>query len=120
MFTAVEVDEERPFMILTAPTGFEDAPCQATAAMPDGRGMALPMRKVPGGYEALFKPVQVGPHQIHVDIAGREVPKSPVLVRVEPKLDRTKIEVKGLERRKLESCCCVAMYIHRPFHPAIT
>lgn len=106
LFSAVEVGEERPVLVLTAPSGFEDAPCQVTATMPEGREIFLPTRRVPGGYEALFCPVQTGPHKVHVDIVGREIPKSPVLVNVESKLDIKKLQVKGLEKRKLEAVLC--------------
>lgn len=114
----MEVDEERPVLILTAPSGFEDAPTQVTMTTPDGRGMFLPMKRVPGGYEALFKPAQTGPHQVHVEIAGREIPKSPVAVNVESKLDSKKIQVKGLETRKLfcKRCCALCVYVNHFIH----
>ena len=103
--TAVEVGEERLVTVLTAPSGFEDAPIQLIAITPEGREVFLPTRKVPGGYEAMFNPVHTGPHKVHVDIAGREIPKSPKLVNVEDKLDVKKLQVKGLETRKLTEPC---------------
>ncbi|XP_053377764.1 filamin-A-like isoform X5 [Mercenaria mercenaria] len=93
----VEVDEFRPIMILTKATGNEDAPCKVTGTTPTGRTMFLPTKKVPGGYESTFNPTQMGPHKIKVEVAEKEVPKSPITTNVEAKLDIKKLQVKGLE-----------------------
>ena len=81
------MDETRPITIVTKATGNEDAPCKTTATTPDGKTMFLPTKKVPGGYESTFSPKQTGPHKIQVEVDGKEVPKSPVTVNVEDKLD---------------------------------
>ncbi|XP_052286873.1 filamin-A-like isoform X5 [Dreissena polymorpha] len=94
----IEVDETRPITIVTKATGNEDAPCKTTATTPDGKTMFLPTKKVPGGYESTFSPKQTGPHKIQVEVDGKEVPKSPVTVNVEDKLDIKKLLVKGLEK----------------------
>jgi len=110
MLPAVEVDEHRAISIITKDTGNENAPCKATVTTPEGRTDFLPTKKVPGGYEAMFHPLKKGPHKIRVEIDNKEVPKSPIDVVVEDKLDIKKLQVKGLEKRKsLEPACCVCV-----------
>ncbi|XP_052780237.1 filamin-A-like isoform X2 [Mya arenaria] len=93
----IEVDDIRPIQIITKDTGNEEAPCITTAISPDGREIFLATKKVPGGYESTFNPREKGPYKIYVKVAGSEVPKSPVSVNVEDKLDIKKLQVKGLD-----------------------
>ena len=88
-------------MVETRPvTGDAEIPCKVTASTPKGQTMFLPSKKIPEGYECTFAPKEEGPHKIKVEYAGHEVPKSPVHVKVEPKLDIKKLQVKGLDERK--------------------
>lgn len=98
--SAVEVDEIRKFMVETQAVSEFEIPCKVTATTPKGQTMFLPAKKVPEGYECTFTPKEVGPHKVKVEYASHEVPKSPVNVTVEPKLDIKKLKVKGLETRK--------------------
>ena len=96
-FLAVTVGEKRP---ITITTGKPDAPCKVTATNPKGRPEELPTTKTKDGYQTTFAPLEVGPYKVKVEYAGKEIPKSPFSVPVEPKMDLDKVEVKGLETRK--------------------
>lgn len=73
-----------------------------TTTNPKGKPSDLPTKKVKDGFEALFAPLEEGPYKIRVEQpAGKDVPGSPFSVEVTPKTDVTKVEVKGLETRKL-------------------
>ena len=98
LFLAVTVGEKRPIDIKT---GKPDAPCKVTSTNPKGRPEDLPTTKTKDGYQAIFAPLEVGPYKVKVEYAGKEIPKSPFSVPVEPKTDLNKVEVKGLETRKL-------------------
>lgn len=98
--TAIEVGETRPIEINTASTGKQEAPCKVTAVGPKGDTADLPTKKTPEGYETTYAPLEVGPHKIKVDFAGKEVPKSPYPVDVVPKGKEKPVTVKGLETRK--------------------
>ena len=102
--SAVEVDEIRKFMVETKAVSEFEIPCKVTASTPKGQTLFLPTKKVPEGYECTFSPKEVGPHKVKVEYAGHEVPKSPVNVTVEPKLDLKKLKVEGLEKRKCSVC----------------
>ncbi len=52
---------------------------------PRGQTAELPVRQVPEGYETILNPLEPGPHQVSVNYAGQEVPKSPFPVDVLPK-----------------------------------
>lgn len=100
MFLAVQVGEARPVHINTAMTGRPDAPCQATVTNPKGQKVNLLMQPSPEGYQTVFAPMEPGPHKVNVNFAGKEVPKSPFNVNVEPAVDVGAVEVLGLEKRK--------------------
>ena len=84
----------------TAETGKPNEPCQVTDIGPRGDMKPLPVKKTPEGYETLYAPLEVGPHMIKVEYAGKEVPKSPFPVQVQPKGKEAPVKVKGLEARK--------------------
>lgn len=94
--------EKRPIQVNTANSGKPNEPCQVTAVGPRGDTKNLPTNKTPEGYETLYAPLEVGPHQIKVEYAGREIPKSPFPVEVQPKSKDAPTKVKGLEARKLK------------------
>lgn len=100
MFLAIQVGESRPVQINTAMTGKPDAPCQATVTNPKGQKVNLLMQQTPEGYQTVFAPMEPGPHKVNVNFAGKEVPKSPFNVQVEPAVDVGAVEVLGLEKRK--------------------
>ena len=97
---AIEVDEVRPIKVDTTAAGRPDAPCHVTMTNPRGEVFELPAQKIPEGYEAIFAPLEPGPHLVNVNFAGKEVPKSPFPVTVEPKCDVGAVDVLGLETRK--------------------
>lgn len=98
MLKAVTVGEKRPIKIVSSKP---DAPCKVTATNPNGKTSDVPTKKVPDGHEALFAPLEEGPFKVKVEHNGKEVPESPFSVKVQPaKCDISKIQVKGLERRK--------------------
>ena len=100
LIIAIEVGEARPVQINTASTGKPNAPCKVTATNPKGKTSELPTQTTPEGYQTVFAPVEEGPHKVNVNFAGKEVPKSPFSVNVEPKVDVGAVEVLGLETRK--------------------
>ena len=113
--SAVEVDEIRKFKVETKAVSEFEIPCKVTATTPKGQTMFLPANKVPEGYECTFAPKEEGPHKIKVEYAGHEVPKSPVNVKVEPKLDMKKIKVDGLDKRKCIVCVPNLLLCELPF-----
>ncbi|KAL4226921.1 hypothetical protein ACF0H5_014899 [Mactra antiquata] len=99
--TPIEVGEKRPIEVITTSTGKSDAPCKVTAIGPKGDTTELPEKKVPEGYEAIYAPLEVGPHKIKVEYAGKEVPKSPFPVDVVPKgkeKPEKPVKVTGLDK----------------------
>lgn len=104
MFSAIEVGETRPIIVDASQAGKTDAPCTVTAIGPKGNTKDLPLKKIPEGYEALYAPLEVGPNKVKVEYSGKEIPKSPFPVDVQPKGKAPKekpVTVKGLETRKL-------------------
>ena len=71
---------------------------------PVGQTAELPVKKVPQGYETVLNPQQPGPHQVSVNYAGQEVPRSPFPVDVLPQANVGAVSVKGLEKRKFAAC----------------
>ena len=100
MFIAIQVGEVRPIHINTVSTGKPDAPCFATVTNPKGQNINLLLTQTTEGYQTILAPMEPGPHKLSVKFAGKEVPKSPFNVLVEPAVDMDMIQVKGLERRK--------------------
>ena len=100
----MELDEIRHFIVVTKETGDEDAPCKATSTNPKGQTNFLPTKKVPEGYDCTFNPKEKGPHKVKVELDGKEVPKSPVMVDVVDKFNIKNVVVKGLDERKLSDC----------------
>lgn len=92
--------EKRPVEIVTKNTGNPEAPCKVTAVNPKKEPSECPLKKSKDGYETMFAPLEDGPHLVKVEVAGKEIPKSPFKVDV-PKLDLNKVDIKGLEKRKL-------------------
>ena len=68
---------------------------------PKNKVVELPIQKKPEGYGTTFTPTEPGPHKVNVNFAGKEVPKSPFNVNVQPKANIGAVKVKGLETRKL-------------------
>lgn len=85
-----------------------DVPCKVTHTTPRGQQNDLPVKKVKQGFEAMFAPLEEGPHLINVDVAGKKIPGSPFPVNVQPdrrnaQPDRSNVvsvEVTGLETRE--------------------
>lgn len=98
---AVQVGERRPVYIKTINTGKPEAPCQAIMTNPKGQKVNMLLQQTTEGYQTVFSPVEPGPHKVSVSFAGKEVPRSPFAVNVEPAVNVGAVEVKGLERRKL-------------------
>ena len=94
------MDEVRPITVDTTAAGRPDAPCQITASNPRGEIIELPTQQIPEGFQTMFAPLEPGPHLVNVNFAGKEVPKSPFAVTVEPKVDVGAVDVLGLETRK--------------------
>ena len=97
------MDEVRPIKVNTTAAGRPDAPCRVTTTNPRGEVKELPAQKIPEGYQANFAPLEPGPHLVNVNFAGKELPKSPFPVTVEPKVDIGAVDVLGLETRKSQS-----------------
>lgn len=104
LFIAIQVGEVRPIQIKTISTGRPDAPCYVTVTNPKGQNINLLMSQTTEGYQTVLAPMEPGPHKLSVNFAGKEVPRSPFMVNVEPAVDFDSIYVKGLERRKCTSC----------------
>lgn len=99
--SAIKLGETRPISVVTAPTGKPDLPCRVLAKGPTGPYQELPTKKVPGGYQCLYSPKEPGNNSVKVEFAGKEVPNSPYHVNVQSDVDVTKVQIKGLESRKL-------------------
>ena len=97
---AILLGESRPIIVDTASTGKPELPCKVLAKGPTGPYVELPTKKVPEGYECVYKPDQSGPNSVKVEYAEQEVPKSPYHVQVDEKVDESNVEIKGLESRK--------------------
>lgn len=94
----MNVGEKRP---ITVTGGKPDAPGKITATNPKGQPSDVPTKKVKDGFEGIFAPLEDGPFKVKVEQDGKEVPGSPFSVEVKPTVDVSKVEVKGLETRKL-------------------
>ena len=68
---------------------------------PKGQKVNMLLQQTTEGYKTVFAPVEEGPHKINVNFAGKEVPRSPFHVNVEPAVNVGAVIVKGLETRKL-------------------
>lgn len=93
--------ETRPISIVSAPTGKPDLPCKVLAKGPSTPYKELPTKKTPDGYECAYTPTESGNNSIKVIYAEKEVPKSPFHVDVQSPVDISKVQLKGLEKRKL-------------------
>ena len=96
----MKVGEKRPISVVTKNTGNPEAPCKVTSVNPKNEPTDCPVKKSKDGYETMFAPLEDGPHVVKVEVAGKEIPKSPFKVEV-AKLDLSKVDIKGLEKRKL-------------------
>lgn len=63
--------------------------------------MEMPLQKTRNGYETFFTPTELGQYLMHVNFDNKEVPESPYPVDVQAVVDLNKLEIKGLETRKL-------------------
>jgi len=101
--SAIAPGEKRPIRILThgskAPA---NAPCKVLATAPNGKTTDLPTKKTPEGFETTFAPLETGPHVVRVNFDNKEVPDSPFKVDVVATVDLAKVQIKGLEKGKLE------------------
>lgn len=95
------VGEARPISIITLPTGKPDLPCRVLAKGPRTQYKEIPTKKTKDGYECTYTPTESGNNSVKVEYGGKEVPKSPFEVDVQAPVDITKVEIKGLEKRKL-------------------
>ena len=105
-FTAIPLGESRPISIDTTATGKPDAPCRLFAKGPNSPYTEIPTKKTKEGYEALYTPKEPGPNAVKVELAEKEVSKTPFVVNVEAEFDEKKVEVKGLESRKFINYEC--------------
>lgn len=119
-FSAIEVGEPREISIDTLSTSKPDAPCRVTVQTPRGQVFELPTERAPEGYRTNFAPIEPGPHKVGVNFAGKEIPKSPFPVTVEPRTNVGAVRVRGLETRKSAHGCtallnvCVLFSIEKP------
>jgi hypothetical protein len=93
--------ETRPISIVTAQTGRPDLPCKVLAKGPINPYQELPTKKTKDGLECEFTPTESGDSYVKVIYGEKEVPKSPYYVDVQSPVDITKVQIKGLEKRKL-------------------
>lgn len=93
--------ETRPISIITAPTGKPELPCKVLAKGPSTPYQELPTKKTKDGVDCEYTPTESGNNYVKVIFADKEVPKSPFHVDVQSPFDITKVEIKGLEKRKL-------------------
>lgn len=100
LWTAIRPGEKRQIFIITKATKTPGAPCSVQVTSPKGKPTDLPTKKTPEGYEALFAPLETGPHVVRVNFDNKEVPQSPFKVDVVAPADVAKVEIKGLEKRK--------------------
>ena len=83
----------------------------------DERGKDVPVKTVDnkdGTFTVEYEPTTVGMYTVQVYFAEKEIPKSPIKVKVESSIDLSKVTVKGLDTRKLicvnHLVCCNGMF----------
>lgn len=78
-------------------------------ALTDDKGKDVPCNTIDnkdGTFTVEYEPKTPGMYTVQVYFATKEVPQSPIKVKVESSIDLSKVTVKGLETRKLISLCC--------------
>ena len=74
-------------------------------ALVDDQGKDVPCSTVDnkdGTFTIEYEPKTPGTYVVQVYFAGKEVPQSPIKVKVESSVDLSKVTVRGLETRKFE------------------
>lgn len=90
------------------PSKFAPEPkCKITVQNPKGRNFEPKVDKEPYGFSTFFTSNEAGPHIFKIEYNGKEIPDSPITCEVE-KLERRKVEVKGLEKREFVSSYCLS------------
>lgn len=67
---------------------------------PKGKTFDLPVTTTDKAFETTITPREVGPHKVHVEYNGKEIPDSPYTVDVMKPIDISKVTVSGLDTRK--------------------
>lgn len=70
----------------------------------DERGVDVPVKTIDnqdGTFTVQYEPKTPGVYTVLVYFANKEVPQSPIKVKVEPSIDVSKVRVVGLEPSKL-------------------
>ena len=74
-------------------------------ALTDDRGKDVPVNTIDnkdGTFTVEYEPTTVGIYTVQVFFAEKEIPASPIKVKVESSIDLSKVTVKGLDTRKLK------------------
>ncbi|CAL1528168.1 unnamed protein product [Lymnaea stagnalis] len=78
----------------------EAGPGDVAVGLTDERGVDVPVKTIDnqdGTFTVEYEPKSPGTYTVLVYFAGKEVPQSPIKVKVEPNIDVSKIKVVGLE-----------------------
>ncbi|CAG5133090.1 unnamed protein product, partial [Candidula unifasciata] len=100
-----------PFRTFT-PTYFvvdckEAGPGDVAVGLTDERGVDVPVKTIDnqdGTFTVQYEPKTPGVYTVLVYFANKEVPQSPIKVKVEPSIDVSKVRVVGLEPRVFLDC----------------
>lgn len=74
----IPIGKEQEFDIIT--TGAGKGQAQVTVVTPTGKVMGAQVEETIDGFVSKFTAYEIGPHQVHVSFAGKNVPKSPFVV----------------------------------------
>ncbi|OWF45693.1 Filamin-A [Mizuhopecten yessoensis] len=102
----MKVKEPRQVDIVTTAAGKSDTPARLFVVSPSGTKKDIPVKETPQGYTASVTLLEPGPHKVNVAYNGKEVPKSPFTVDVQPDgSDKVKAYGPGLEGGKSNQPC---------------
>ncbi|XP_069142475.1 filamin-A-like isoform X2 [Argopecten irradians] len=102
----MKVKEPRQVDIVTTAAGKSDTPAKLSVISPSGATKEVPVKETPQGYTAAVTMLEPGPHKVKVDYNGKEVPKSPFTVDVQPEVaDGVNAYGPGLEGGKSNQPC---------------
>lgn len=93
------------------------SPGDVAIALTDERGKDVPVNTIDnkdGTFTVEYEPTTVGVYTVQVFFAEKEIPTSPIKVKVESSIDLSKVTVKGLDTRKL-SCLIGLVYFDSIF-----
>ena len=80
----------------------------------DERGKDVPVQTTDnkdGTFTVEYEPTTPGMYTVQVYFAEKEIPKSPIKVKVESSIDVSKVTVKGLDTRKWISVDCIVVWV---------